>query len=247
MAEAAQLDFLIDGGELGSWVVSCPRLTLVDVRPHEQQPAAASSLAERLYQLGLPRSTRVAVTRNRVTMLSWIPSKGVRLHAGYAQAPDHVLAAIVTFLRPRVPRSARFAARRAFMAFPVLAHAPPSVIRRSRPRRIDPSDQPIVDRLQAEHARLNRLHFGSQLGTIHIALSHRMYRRLGELHQPRDAAAEIILSHRHLRRDGWPRLLDTLLHEMVHQWQAETGRKLGHGADFRGKAREVGIPPRAVG
>jgi hypothetical protein len=24
-----------------------------------------------------------------------------------------------------------------------------------------------------------------------------------------------------------------LLHEMVHQWQAETGRKLGHGREFR--------------
>jgi len=39
---------------------------------------------------------------------------------------------------------------------------------------------------------------------------------------------------------------ETLLHEMVHQWQAETGAKVDHGAGFRRKARDVGIVPRAV-
>jgi hypothetical protein len=57
---------------------------------------------------------------------------------------------------------------------------------------------------------------------------------------------EIALALRHLRRDGWARVTDTLLHEMVHQWQAETGRPLGHGRDFREKCREVGIEGRAV-
>ena len=37
----------------------------------------------------------------------------------------------------------------------------------------------------------------------------------------------------------------TLLHEMVHQWQHETGRVVDHGAEFRRKAREVGITPAA--
>jgi hypothetical protein len=39
---------------------------------------------------------------------------------------------------------------------------------------------------------------------------------------------------------------ETLLHEMVHQWQAETGQPVDHGRAFRRKAREVGITPRAV-
>jgi len=49
-----------------------------------------------------------------------------------------------------------------------------------------------------------------------------------------------------LKRDGWVRTTGTLLHEMVHQWQAETGRALGHGRDFRTKCTEVGIEGRAI-
>jgi hypothetical protein len=33
---------------------------------------------------------------------------------------------------------------------------------------------------------------------------------------------------------------------MVHQWQDETRLPLSHGADFRRKAREVGITARAT-
>jgi hypothetical protein len=37
----------------------------------------------------------------------------------------------------------------------------------------------------------------------------------------------------------------TLLHEMVHQWQAETGNPVDHGPTFRHKARQVGVLPGA--
>jgi hypothetical protein len=37
----------------------------------------------------------------------------------------------------------------------------------------------------------------------------------------------------------------TLLHEMVHQWQAETGVPVDHGPTFRRKARQVGVLPGA--
>jgi hypothetical protein len=40
-------------------------------------------------------------------------------------------------------------------------------------------------------------------------------------------------------------VLHTLLHEMVHQWQDETGRAIDHGAGFRAKARDVGIAAAA--
>jgi hypothetical protein len=33
---------------------------------------------------------------------------------------------------------------------------------------------------------------------------------------------------------------------MVHQWQAETRRPLGHGPEFRLKCAELGIEGRAV-
>jgi hypothetical protein len=57
--------------------------------------------------------------------------------------------------------------------------------------------------------------------------------------------AEIAISRRHLRRHGWAEALHTLLHEMVHQWQDESGHTIDHGATFRAKAREVGIAPYA--
>ena len=56
---------------------------------------------------------------------------------------------------------------------------------------------------------------------------------------------EIAISFRHFRRHGWDEALQTLLHEMVHQWQDETGLPIDHGPTFRNKAREVGIAPRA--
>ena len=36
-----------------------------------------------------------------------------------------------------------------------------------------------------------------------------------------------------------------MLHEMVHQWQAETGLVVNHGRSFRLKAVAVGIEPMA--
>jgi hypothetical protein len=61
----------------------------------------------------------------------------------------------------------------------------------------------------------------------------------------RGAPAEIAISARHVKRHGFEQALETLLHEMVHQWQDESKLPLGHGADFRVKAGEVGITARA--
>ena len=61
----------------------------------------------------------------------------------------------------------------------------------------------------------------------------------------RGEPAEIAISRRHLRRHGWAEALETLLHEMVHQWQDENGHPVDHGTLFRAKAREVGIAASA--
>lgn len=58
--------------------------------------------------------------------------------------------------------------------------------------------------------------------------------------------AEIVISGRHYRLHGWEETLHTLLHEMVHQWQDETGQEIDHGREFRCKAREVGVAPHAT-
>jgi hypothetical protein len=202
-------------------------------------------LHQRLARLGLRGVTEVRTHRNRVVMLSL--RRGVlRIHAGYAAAPDAVLEAVVRYLRPFARRATRLAAQAEFLAFPVESHAPPRA-RRRRPARVLPGDEPLLARLREAHARLNAQHFEGALSSIPIRISTRMRIRLGEvvLHPLAGTAEEIGMSRRHLRHDPWEDVEHTLLHEMVHQWQAETGRPVDHGHAFRRKAREVGALPRA--
>jgi hypothetical protein len=204
-----------------------------------------AALHERLAGLGLRGVRAVRTHRNRVVMLSL--RRGVlRIHAGYAAAPDSVLEAVVRYLRPWARRAGRQAAQAEFLAFPVERHAPPRE-RRRRPARLLPGDAPLLERLQQAHRRLNAMHFGGALPGIPIRISTRMRSRLGEvaLHPLTGAADVIGMSRRHLRQDPWDEVEHTLLHEMVHQWQAATGQAVDHGPAFRRKAREVGVLPRA--
>jgi len=175
-------------------------------------------------------------------MLSFSQNGVLRLHEGYASAPDRVLHAIVRFLNPRVPRVLRRLAEREFLAFPVQEYAPsrPRAERRERPR---PGDVALVHRLETSHRLLNEQHFSGLLGPIPIRLSSRMRTRLGELAVDLKTGRplEIGVSRRHLARHPWPEVEHTLLHEMVHQWQAESGHLADHGPMFREKAREVGV------
>ncbi|HEU4787693.1 MAG TPA: SprT-like domain-containing protein, partial [Gemmatimonadaceae bacterium] len=84
------------------------------------------------------------------------------------------------------------------------------------------------------------------LKAVPVRVSRRMRSRLGHYTAAKDGeGAEIAISWRHLRRHGWDEALHTLLHEMVHQWQDETGLPLDHGRRFRAKAREIGIEASA--
>jgi hypothetical protein len=79
-------------------------------------------------------------------MVSLSARRVLRLHRGYAWAPDRVLRALVQFLDSRLPRALRRLAEREFLAFPVEQHAsaPPRVPRRERPR---PGDLLVLHRL----------------------------------------------------------------------------------------------------
>jgi SprT-like family protein len=225
--------------------------------PEEGRPANAAGaalmpplrpLAGRLQDLGLPPFAAITTHRNGTIVLSWVPGRVLRVHEGFAAAPDEVLRAIVRFVTPGTRRAARLEARGIFLNFPVDQHAPPTRppgARRDRPRS---GDVHLVGQLEGLRAELNQVHFEGRLPVIPIRLSGRMRSRLGDLRLERRTgqAVEITLSRRHIRRDGWAAVTDTLLHELVHQWQAETGRPVDHGAEFRRKAREVGIEPRAV-
>jgi len=203
-------------------------------------------LAYRLGRLGLREVAAVRTHTNRTVMVSLSARLVLRLHRGYAHAPDPVLAAIVRFLDPRLCRSERRRAERVFLAFPVERYAPRPPLQRP-PERPRPGDLAMLHRLQQLHARLNAMHFGAVLGEVPIRLSGRMRTRLGEVSVDLRTGRpiEIAISRRHLAEHPWSEVEHTMLHEMVHQWQAESGLGVDHGPTFRAKAREVGVLPAA--
>jgi hypothetical protein len=202
-------------------------------------------LPERLHALGLRDIDRIVTHSNQTVMLS-LSRRVLRIHRGYGFAPDPVLQAVVRFLNPRIPKPLRRAAEREFLDFPVQAYVPPAP-RTARREHARPGDVRLIHRLEALHAELNGRHFSGRLPPITIRLSSRMKRRLGELavDSKTGKAAEIALSRRHIERHPWPEVEHTMLHEMVHQWQAESGLPVDHGRTFRSKAREVGVLPGA--
>ena len=165
----------------------------------------------------------------------------LRVHEGYLAAPPEVLAAIVTFVSGR---TAPLAGSR------VVAFS------RTRSRAL----RGRGDRMR--HIRMMRRSrsdswtgiAGSTTATSParsspspVRVSRRMRARLGHYMSaaPSGEPAEIVVSRRHIRRHGWGEALHTLLHEMVHQWQDETGHPIDHGRLFRAKAGEVGVAPSA--
>ena len=202
-------------------------------------------LPQRLYAFGLTGVDRILTHTNRTVMLS-LNRRVLRIHKGYGFAPDGVLRAIVRFLSPHVPRRLRQEAEREFLRFPVWAYSRSSE-RSTRRDRSRPGDGTLLGRLEAMHRDLNIRHFGGSLSTITIRLSGRMKTRLGELSVDHNdnSNKEIGISRRHLTRHSWSEVEHTMLHEMVHQWQAENGYPVDHGPVFRAKAREVGVLPAA--
>jgi hypothetical protein len=121
-----------------------------------------------------------------------------------------------------------------------------ATVRKPRAMHTQSDDEFIAASLREWHARLNRDRFDGSLRSITVRVSRRMRSRLGHYAPAqRGAPPEIAISQRHVKRHGFEQAVQTLLHEMVHQWQDESKLPLGHGADFRRKAIEVGIVARA--
>lgn len=201
--------------------------------------AQTAVMFSRLQQLGLRGINGLVLMRTRTVMVSLI-GQTLRVHEGYADAPEPVLRAIVTFATAR-NRAIRSAARDEILAHDV-ERAPAT--RRSEPAR--PGDVALISSLVIAHREFNDRHFGGELNEIPIRLSGRMATRLGHFDPgSRLTPPEIVMSRRHVVRHGWKEAMHTLLHEMVHQWQHETGQPVDHLAGFRRKCREVGITPAA--
>lgn len=203
-------------------------------------PRDAAELLERLQRLGLRRINRLKLTRNRNVMVSF-GGGALRVHEGYLSAPETVLRAIVAFVEGKT-RAERREAQQIIVLHPV--RTPKSAARRERTHA---EDEDIAEQLRSWHGRYNTRHFGGRLSRVEIRVSRRMKTRLGHYTAatPGGEPAEVAISRVHLRKHGWQETLHTLLHEMVHQWQDETGHTIDHGASFRAKAREVGIAPYA--
>lgn len=201
--------------------------------------ARTAVLFSRLQDLGLRGVDTLVLMRTRTVMVSLIRST-LRVNEGYADAPEHILRAIVTFATAR-SKPARTAARDLILQF--------EIDRAPAPRRTEvarPGDLALISQLTEAHKQLNAQHFHDALKPIPIRLSGRMATRLahydpGSKHVP----SEIVMSRKHVVRHGWKEAMHTMLHEMVHQWQHETGAPVDHGPGFRKKAREVGITPAA--
>ena len=204
-------------------------------------------LVQRLNALGLDGVRHIESHENQSVMVSMTSQSVLRVHRSFAYAPDSVLRAIVVFADPRTRSRRRGGAERMILAFPVEGFARPRSRRRRKPA-VRREDRPVLRRLSQLHRTLNDRFFDGSLGRISFRISWRMQRKLGELTlDPKtDRPLEIAVSGDHIERDGWQEVEHTLVHEMIHQWQAENGVPVDHGAIFRGKSREVGIAPRAM-
>jgi hypothetical protein len=201
--------------------------------------ARTAVLFSRLEDLGLRGVEALVLMRTRTVMVSLI-GRTLRVHEGYAEAPESVLRAIVAFAMAR-SKTERTAARDL-----ILAH---DVERGPAPRRVEPArpgDVAMIAQLTEAHRQLNAQWFEGTLSSIPLRLSGRMATRLGHFDPgSRHTPSEIVLSRSHISKHGWREAMHTLLHEMVHQWQHETGRPVDHGPQFRAKAKAVGITPAA--
>ncbi len=202
--------------------------------------ARTAVLFSRLQDMGLRGVDALVLMRTRTVMVSLI-GRTLRVNEGYADAPERVLHAIVAFATART-KTARMAARDQILAFEI--DRPPAARRVEKTAR--PGDFALIAQLTDAHKQLNAQHFSSELKDLPIRLSGRMATRLGH-YDPgtKHVTAEIVMSRKHVVKHGWREAMHTLLHEMVHQWQHESGATLDHGVGFRKKAKEVGITPAA--
>ena len=211
----------------------------------EPPPQSADDLRRCLLRLGLDRRYGVRLTQNRTVVVSFTADE-VRIHRGFLFAPDSVLRAVVDFVQARTRRK-RAEARRQLLEYRIPSNARAEPGPRRALEKTHPADEKYVAKLTERHAGLNEEKFGGKLGNVPIRVSRRLKSRLGHYawSGQEGRPAEIVISRSHIRRHGWEEAEHTLLHEMVHQWQDETGQKVDHGREFRRMARAVGITPQA--
>lgn len=195
-------------------------------------------------QRGGARFRNVVLTRNRRVMASVADGgRTLRLHEAFAHAPPEVLHSLGRIFSSgdREERSVARDLVRSFLAAAIPARSAPAARRLTR-HRPHPSDAPHLAELLNEFRRVNGAYFGGSLPEIPIRLSGRMRRRNGHFSSD---PLEIAISRTLCARGAAGEAFSTLRHEMIHLWQWTKDVRVGHGADFRGWARLLGVHPRA--
>ena len=210
----------------------------------EPAPKDGNELRARLVRLGLDARYRCSLTSNRTVFVSYSGYE-LRVHRAYLNADENAWNAIVAFVKAK-SGTARRRARRELLAFHI-ENGPVAPSQSRAPEKTHRDDREMAERLHRAHQAYNIERFESALSAVPIRVSRRMKRRLGHysLCREPEKSGEIVISQRHIVRHGWDQALETLVHEMVHQWQDETGRVVDHGREFKWKARAVGITPLA--
>ena len=208
----------------------------------DSRAADEALLANRLRGLGI--QLPIAVHENRTVLVSFGRSGVLRVHRGYAYGSDRTLKAIVEFAHAKT-RARRSLAEKEILSFQVDRF----VTHKRERRRKAPSrrDREIIRALDRLHHQLNKEHFAGALSNVGFRISNRMRRRLGEvtIDSISHSVKEMTISRLHIERDAWTEVRKTVLHEMIHQWQAEGGYPVDHGRRFRTKAKEIGVAPFA--
>lgn len=187
----------------------------------------------------------IAVHENRTVLVSIGRSGALRVHRGYAYGPDRTLQAIVDFAAAK-NHAGRSRAEREILSFQVDRYVRPKRSRHGKGVRR--RDRRVLTKLGHEHRQLNAQFFNGELSPVPFRVSGRMRTRLGEVtvHPDKHSLVEMTISRLHVERDCWDEVRVTLVHEMIHQWQAENGFAVDHGVIFRNKAREIGVAPSAT-
>jgi hypothetical protein len=162
----------------------------------------------------------------------------LRLHLGFAAAPDVVLHAVGR-LFTRGTAGEHEAARQTIREY--LGTLPPVPVQpRRRPHQ---ADQSHLLNLRAEFDRVNARYFADELPDIPLYLSDRMRRRNGHFSV---SPLEIVISRRLCTSAAPDEAESTLRHEMIHLWQHVNGRSPDHGMEFRRWAQVLKVHPRAT-
>ena len=89
---------------------------------------------------------------------------------------------------------------------------------------------------------LNRICWQGTLPPSLLRMSHRLSRHTGAYAQDRGGGEyRIVFNAVHCRRLDDSAFLQIMAHEMIHIWQYSSGRRGGHGRDFRKEALRLGV------